>query len=140
MPFAFMNVPAAGHAMVAMPLTFPHLPKSQTRMPSTGQDCFQPLDPAVVDASIPTFFVGRNRDGLWVARDASGKNGGIFLLKSSALSFARRVSEPAGCATVFPSEHFELDVRNQGNPLIDYLRPLLRLLVSAKSRPGNDGS
>jgi len=100
-------------------------------MPSTQPNCFQPLDPGVVDASIPTFFVGRNRDGFWVARDAKGENGGIFLFKSSALAFARRASRPSGCATVFPSERFELDVENQGNPLIAWLRPLARLLGTA---------
>ena len=126
--------------MIAMPLTSLRLTKSQALAPSTQPNCFQPLDASVIDASIPTFFVGRNRDGFWIARDANGENGGIFLLKSSALAFARRVSEPSGCATVFPSERFELDVKNQGNPLIGYLKPLLRLLASASSRPANDGS
>jgi hypothetical protein len=121
--------------MIAMPLTYPGLSKSlalsQALAPSTQPNCFQPLDPGVVNASIPTFFVGRNRDGFWIARDAKGENGGIFLFRSSALAFARRASRPLGCATVFPTERFELDVKNQGNPLVDYLRPLLRLLTSA---------
>jgi hypothetical protein len=30
------------------------------------------------------------------------------------------------CATIYPSERFELDLENQGNPLIVYLRPLMR--------------
>ena len=123
--------------MIAIPLVDPRFTKSQARMPSTQPNCFQPLDPAVIDASIPTFFVGRNHDGFWIARDAQGENGGIFLLRRSAVAFARRVSRPAGCAIVFPSERFELDVRNQGNPLIDYLKPLLRLLMSASSRQAN---
>ena len=55
-----------------------------------SQACFQPLDPAIVDASIPTFFVGRNGDGFWIARDANSQTGGLFLFKSSALAFARR--------------------------------------------------
>jgi hypothetical protein len=117
--------------MIAMPLTYPALSESQGLTPSTQPTCFQPLDPGVVNASIPTFFVGRNRDGFWIARDAKGENGGIFLFKSSALTFARRASRPLGCATVFPTERFELDVKNQGNPLVNYLRPLLRLLTSA---------
>jgi hypothetical protein len=121
--------------MIAMPLTCPGLSKSQALSqalaPSAQPNCFQPLDPGVVNASIPTFFVGRNRDGFWIARDAKGENGGVFLFKSSALAFARRASRPLGCATVFPTERFELDVKNQGNPLVDYLRPLLRLLTSA---------
>lgn len=116
--------------MIAMPLAYPCFSKSQALSPSQPA-CFQPLDPAVVNASIPTFFVGRNRDGFWVARDAKGEHGGIFLFRNSALAFARRASRPFGCATVFPSERFELDMENQGNPLVEYFEPLLRLLTSA---------
>jgi hypothetical protein len=115
--------------MITMPLTCPSVSKSPAAKPTTQPICFQRLDPAVLDASIPTFFVGRNRDGFWVARDAKGENGGIFLFKSSALAFARRTSQPLSCATVFPSERFELDVKNQGNPLAGYLRPLVRALT-----------
>ncbi len=95
---------------------------------------FQPLDPTVINASIPTFFVGRNRDGFWLARDASGESAGIFLFKRSAMAFARRVSRPQGCALVFLAERFELDVENQGNLLVGYLKPLLRFV----SFPGKD--
>jgi hypothetical protein len=88
---------------------------------------FQPLDPAILNAAIPAFFIGRNEDGFWLARDVKGKTGGIFLFEGSALSFARRNSRSSGCATIFPSERFELDVENQVNPLIVYLRPFMRL-------------
>ncbi|MBR0972655.1 MULTISPECIES: hypothetical protein [Bradyrhizobium] len=77
-----------------------------------------PLDPDVVSAAIPAFFIGRNGAGLWVAREANGCTGGVFLFKSSAVDFANRQSGPARCALVFPAETFELDVQNQGNPLI----------------------
>jgi len=116
--------------MIAMPLAYPRLSEPKGLSPSQPA-CFQPLDPGVVDASIPTFFVGRNRDGFWIARDAKGEHGGIFLFRNSALAFARRASLPFGCATVFPSERFELDVENRGNPLVEYFKPLLRLLTSA---------
>jgi hypothetical protein len=132
------DLQATGHAMIAMPLPCSHLAKSQARAPSMQPNCFQPLDPGIVDASIPAFFVGRNRDGFWVARDARGENGGIFLFRSSAIAFARRVSGSSGCATVFPSERFELEAKNQGNPLIGFLKPLLRLLMSASSRSANN--
>jgi hypothetical protein len=92
---------------------------------------FQLLDPGVLNASIPAFFIGRAKDGFWVARDAKGQNGGIFLLESSALAFARRHCAPSGCATIFLSERFELDLENQGNPLIVCLRPLKRLATQA---------
>jgi hypothetical protein len=125
--------------MIAMPLAHVSFSKSQAlaqALPaSTQPNCFQPLDPGVVNASIPTFFVGRNRDGFWIARDARGQHGGMFLFRNSALAFARRAAGSFGCATVFPSERFELDVENEGNPLIRYFKPLLRLLT-----PGVNGS
>ena len=95
---------------------------------------FRPLDPSIVSDAIPAFFIGRNRDGFWVARDAKGRNGGIFLLKASAVSFARAQSGPAGCATIFPTDRFELDLKNNGNPLIPYLRPLMRLALYLQQR------
>ena len=134
-----MNALTTDHSMIAMPLACPALSKSQAITPSTQPTCFQPLDPGVVNASIPTFFVGRNRDGFWIARDAKGENGGVFLFKGSALAFARRTSWPSGCATVFPSERFELDVENHGNPLVDYLKPLLRALIMLSDRVAGSG-
>jgi hypothetical protein len=92
---------------------------------------FQPLDPGIVNDAIPAFFIGRNKEGFWVARDVKGQIGGIFLLENSALSFARRNSWPAGCATIFPSERFELDLENKGNPLAMQLG---RLMQAAKPR------
>ena len=120
--------------MVAMSLAYPGFSKQLASTPTASPTCFQPLDPGVVNASIPTFSVGRNRDGFWLARDARGENGGIFLFKSSALAFVRRASGQTGCATIFPSERFELDVENQGNPLIDYLVLLLRLAMTGWRR------
>src|ERR1700681_4300153 len=95
---------------------------------------FQPLDPGIVNEAIPAFFIGRNKEGFWVARDARGRIGGIFLLENSALSFARRNSRPAGCATIFPSERFELDLENKGNPLAAQLGPLIHLAMRHRQR------
>ena len=95
---------------------------------------FQPLDPGIVNDAIPAFFIGRNMDGFWVARDAKGQIGGIFLLESSALSFARRKSRPAGCATIFPSGRFELDLENKGNPLVAQLASLIRFARHCRER------
>ncbi|OAF13419.1 hypothetical protein AYJ54_44640 [Bradyrhizobium centrolobii] len=78
----------------------------------------KPLDPDVVSTAIPAFFIGRNSAGLWVARAADGRIGGLFLFKSSAVDFANRQSAPARCALVFPAETFELDIENRGNPLV----------------------
>lgn len=120
-------------AMTAMPLGYPGYPGSLAAKPAKAPACFQPLDPGVVNASIPTFFVGRNNDGFWIARDVSGERGGIFLFRNSALAFARSASRPFGCATILLSERFELDVENEGNPLVGCLKPLVRLFESAGS-------
>jgi hypothetical protein len=100
--------------MITLSLTHPGFAKPSVSKPAASPACFQPLDPAIVSASIPVFFVGRNRDGFWLARDAKGENGGVFLFRRSALAFARRASasEHSGCAMIFPSERFELDVKN----------------------------
>jgi hypothetical protein len=95
---------------------------------------FQPLDPCIVNEAIPAFFIGRNREGFWVVRDVKGRIGGIFLLENSALSFAKRNSWPAGCATIFPSERFELDLENKGNPLVAHLGPLIHLATRHRQR------
>jgi hypothetical protein len=90
---------------------------------------FKPLDPEVVSIAIPAFFIGHNKAGLWVAREANGRVGGLFLFKSSAVDFANQHSAPARCALVFTAETFELDIENRGNPLIvlaDQAKRLLR--------------
>ncbi len=74
----------------------------------------------VLSATITLFFIGRNKNALWVAREAEGRTGGVFLLKRSALRFAKKNSVPVGCATMFLAERFELDVENQGNRLVTW--------------------
>jgi hypothetical protein len=120
-------------AMIAMQLTCPDPSQQQAPGPSVTAE-FQPLDPGIVNEAIPAFFIGRNKEGFWVARDVNGRIGGIFLLETSALAFARRNSEPAGCATIFPSERFELDLENNGNPLIGQFGPLMRLASRFRRR------
>jgi hypothetical protein len=72
-------------------------------------------DTRALSRSIPLFFIGRNRTGLWVAREAEGRTGGIFLFRASALRFAARNSAPKGCATMFLGGRIELDVENRGH-------------------------
>ena len=84
-------------------------------------------DPEVLSEAIPLFFIGRNENRPWVAREAEGRTGGIFLFERSALRFARRNSAPDGCATMFVREPLELDVKNQGNPLIGWLDRTMRM-------------
>ena len=125
-------------AMIAMQLTSADLsPRQQARRSTeTGAVAahFTPLDPGILSEAIPAFFIGRNREGFWVAREARGRIGGIFLLANSALSFAKRHSPPTGCATIFPSERFELDLDNQGNPLVGPLGALTRLAMRTRQR------
>ena len=102
--------------------------------PATVTAQFRPLDPGIINESIPAFFIGRNKEGFWVARDVNGQIGGIFLLENSAVSFARRNSEPAGCATIFPSERFELDLENRGNPFVVQLGSWRRVARRRRER------
>jgi hypothetical protein len=139
--------------MIAVQLTSPDLPRREapglstaatereserSGIPPTASATviaqFQPLDPGIVNEAIPAFFIGRNKEGFWVARDARGRIGGIFLLENSALSFARRNSRPAGCATIFPSERFELDLENKGNPLAAQLGSLIHVATRFRER------
>jgi hypothetical protein len=120
---------ANDHSLTAaMQPTRQDLSQRQAPKPSTVVARFQPLDPGIVNEAIPAFFIGRNMEGFWVARDVKGQIGGIFLLESSALSFARKNSRPAGCATIFPPERFELDLQNKGNPLLEPVGSLMRLV------------
>ena len=83
-------------------------------------------DAGVLSETIPLFFIGRNGRGLWVAREAAGRTGGIFLFKRSAVRFAQRNSAPTGCATMVLAARFELDMENRGNPLVAWLDAALR--------------
>ena len=85
-------------------------------------------DPSILNEAIPLFYVGQNLDGFWVARDADGQVGGIFLRKQSALNFANKNADPWGCATIYPSERFELDIENKGNRLIAHVATTKRAL------------
>jgi hypothetical protein len=102
--------------------------------PPTVTGRFRPLDAGIVNEAIPAFFIGRNKEGFWVARDVKGRIGGIFLLESSALSFARENSRPTGCATIFPSETIELDLENNGNPLVAHFASWMRTAMRLRRR------
>jgi hypothetical protein len=55
---------------------------------------FAPLDPDVLSETIPAFYIGRNKAGLWVARDAKGADRGN--LSAEELSAVLRAgAEPA---------------------------------------------
>ncbi len=101
------------------PEQWPAAPDAATKFPRRP-------DARVLSETIPLFFIGRNKNGLWVAREAEGRTGGVFLLKRSALRFVKKNSVLVGCATMFLAERFELDVENQGNPLVTWLDAVQR--------------
>ncbi len=84
--------------------------------------------PEDLSEAIPVFFIGRNRDGLWVARDADGKSGGLFWSKEGAIRFAKQNAWPAVCGTVIVSDRLELDIENGGNPFVTKIVVLKRLM------------
>ena len=91
-------------------------------------------DPNILSDAIPLFFIGQDKDGFWVAREADGRIGGIFLRKQSAVRFAHRTTQPAGCATMILSERFELDVENKGNPLVARLAAAKLIVLQRAQR------
>jgi len=90
-------------------------------------------DTTVLNETIPLFYVGQNRHGLWVVREAEGRSGGVFLCRRSALRFARQRSEPSGCAIMFLDEPFELDIENQGSRFVAPLAAAME--VAARRAP-----
>ena len=87
-------------------------------------------DASALSEAIPLFYIGRNKSGLWVVREAAGGSGGLFIFKQSAARFARRQSEPGGCAMMFVAEPFELDVDNQGSRVAGLLAAAYKIAVS----------
>jgi hypothetical protein len=99
--------------------------------------CLPPQpDATVLSNSIPLFFIGRNHSGFWVARDAEGRSGGLFLLKRSAVHFARKTSAPGGCATMLVPKPPELDIPNQGSRLVKLLAVALDVVERYLHTPG----
>jgi len=94
-------------------------------------------DLTVLSETIPLFYIARNAYGFWVARQADGACGGEFVLRRSAVRFARRKSAASGCGMMFLNETLELDVANEGSRLvapivagIDFVTRRLPLLAS----------
>lgn len=99
----------------------PHHDQRQQPVPGTVAKFPRRPDAGVLSKSIPLFFIGRNRNGLWIAREAEGRTGGVFLLKRSALRFAQENSAPVGCATMFLAHPIDLDIEDHGNPLVSWI-------------------
>jgi hypothetical protein len=116
---------AAGQAL-SLGTAASDMPAPSAQVPARP---FQRPGSDVLNAAIPVVFIGRNRHGFWVARDADGKFGGLFWNKESALRFVKRAAASTGCATVFPQAQFELDIKNDGSPLIGCISVVRRFLT-----------
>ena len=97
---------------------------------AAGKECAPPWqtaplpirpDDTVLSDSIPLFFIGRNHNGFWVAREAAGRCGGLFLSRWSAARFARRNGLASGGATMLVEHSIELDLPNHGSRLVELI-------------------
>ncbi len=79
----------------------------------------------ILSETIPLFYIAQNKHGFWVAREAEGRCGGVFLLRRSAVRFARQQSGSAGCAMMFLNEELELDIENEGDRLVEPIAALI---------------
>jgi hypothetical protein len=86
-------------------------------------------DLTVLSETIPLFYIAQNTHGFWVAREAEGRCGGEFLLRRSAVRFARHKSAPAGCAMMFLNEALELDIENEGSRLVGPLAAAIDIVT-----------
>ncbi len=86
-------------------------------------------DLTVLSETIPLFYIARNTYGFWVAREAEGRCGGEFLLRRSAVRFARHKSAPAGCAMMFLNEALELDIENEGSRFVGPLAAAMDIVT-----------
>ena len=87
---------ATGRKLSLGPLASDALPKFEHPVTS-----FTRPGPDVLSETIPVVFIGRNRDGFWVARCADGTFGGLFWRKGSALRFARQTPGPPDARQCF---------------------------------------
>jgi hypothetical protein len=86
-------------------------------------------DSTLLNETIPLFYIGQNRKGRWVVREAGGRCGGLFLFRRSAVRFAREESEASGCALMFINKPLELDIANRGS---DFAEPLTEAIDAVK--------
>jgi hypothetical protein len=124
-----MHLAVARHAQ--MEKSEPEARKRSNKKSNTVLDFPKRPDPAVLNETIPLFYIGQNRKGRWVVREAAGRCGGLFLFRRSAVRFARDESETSGCALMFVNQQLELDIENRGD---DFAEPLDAAMDAAKRR------
>jgi hypothetical protein len=94
-------------------------------VPSTVVNFPRRPDLSVLSETIPLFYIAQNKLGFWVAREAEGRCGGVFLLRRSAVRFVRRQSGSAGCAMMFLNQELELDIENEEDRLVEPIAALI---------------
>jgi hypothetical protein len=94
-------------------------------------------DDTVLSEAIPLFFIGRNHNGFWVARESKGRYGGLFLFRRSAARFARRNGLSGGGATMLVEDPIELDLPNQGSKLAELMAALTNIVRRRAPRVAN---
>jgi hypothetical protein len=102
----------------------------------TGQQLPTRPDDTVLSDAIPLFFIGRNHNGFWVARESTGRCGGLFLLRRSAARFARRNGLSGGGATMLVDHPIELDLANRGSKLAELMAALADVVNRRAPRVG----
>jgi len=88
-------------------------------------------DESILNRTIPLFFVARDKDGFWIARNADIAFGGKFFFKYSALRFTEYHN---GSAIIMLTGLYSLDTRNTGNRYARQLRPIRRLFRHVASK------
>ena len=78
--------------------------------------------------AIRLFFIARDSNGFWIAREANGALGGRFLLRHSAYRFAQTTSRPNGSATMLLKSRHDLDVPDQGSQFASLVASVAQLL------------
>jgi hypothetical protein len=83
-----------------------------------------------LNEAIPLVAIGRNRTGLWIARDCDSSLGRAFIFKGSAIRFAKRMKAPGACAVMFVNDGLELapgDAERDHSQKVQIARTLLIL-------------
>jgi hypothetical protein len=89
---------------------FHHIARSDSDMPLAQPTSHTPQRPdsTILSEAIPLFAIGRNKAGLWVARDCDGPVCAAFLSKTAAIRFAKSIKGPDS-ALMFVADGLELD-------------------------------
>jgi hypothetical protein len=125
----FLQDRLSGRKQQAMPVQDQPLKEADNKYAPRWQIAQLPTRPddTVLSNSIPLFFIGRNQNGFWVAREAAGRCGGLFLFRRSADRFARRNGLAGGGATMLVEHSIELDLPNQGSRFAELIATTIEI-------------